>query len=332
MNAVTLPSHGAAPASVPTRPTLRQPPAWRLPLIVAVVCAVAGVLLPEQLGLLTRMAVMALLVLSVDLVVGYAGLPTLGQAAMFGVGAYAAGLAALRWSADPLIGLACGTFAGALTAALSGLFVLRYQGFTFLMLTIAVAQILESTASKARTITGGDDGLSGFFLSPLFGRIEFDLEGRTAFAYSAGVLVLVLYLLRRLVQSPFGLSVQGIHQSRARMSALGTAIVPQLWRMYTLAGGVAGAAGALSAQAAGIVGLDTLSFSLSADALVMLVLGGTGRLGGALIGTVVFMVLHHTAASVNPYHWLFVIGALLMGVVLLPRGWTARVWKGRFRR
>jgi branched-chain amino acid transport system permease protein len=327
MNTVTLASHVAAPPAGTGRPQLRQPPAWRLPVIVAVVCAVAGVLLPDQLGLLTRMAGMALLVLSVDLVVGYAGLATLGQAAMFGIGAYAAGLTALKFSADPLVGLACGALAGAVTAGLSGLFLLRYQGFTFLMLTIAVAQILQSVASKARSLTGGDDGLSGFFMAPLFGRIEFDLEGRTAFFYTAGVLVLVLYALRRLVNSPFGLSVQGIHQSRARMSALGTAIVPQLWRMYVIAGAVAGVAGALSAQGASIVGLDALSFSLSAEALVMLVLGGSGRLGGALVGTVIFMVLHHTAASVNPYHWLFVIGALLMVVVLLPQGWPQRIAK-----
>lgn len=333
MNSVPLPSvplQSTTPVrrAAAGRPAVRQPPSWRLSLIVAAVCALAYVALPDQLGLLTRMAIMALLVLSVDLVVGYAGLATLGQAAMFGMGAYAAGLAALKLSADPLIGLACGALAGGLTAGVTGLFLLRYQGFTFLMLTIAAAQILQSSAGKARSLTGGDDGLSGFFMAPLFGRLEFDLEGRTAFVYAATVLVLVLFALRRLVNSPFGLSVQGIHQSRARMSALGTAIVPQLWRMYTLAGAVAGLAGALSAQSAGIVGLDALSFSLSAEALVMLVLGGSGKLHGALIGTVVFMLLHHTAASVNPYHWLFVIGALLMTVVLLPRSGWQRLWPG----
>lgn len=329
MNTLSMPA-AAAPAAQ-ARPAVRQPPAWRLSMIVALACAAAYVVLPDQLGLLTRMAIMALLVLSVDLVVGYAGLATLGQAAMFGVGAYATGLAALKLSADPLIGLACGALAGGITAGLSGLFLLRYQGFTFLMLTIAVAQILQSMAGKARGLTGGDDGLSGFFMNPLFGRIEFDLEGRTAFGYAAVVLVVVLYALRRLVNSPFGLSVQGVHQSRARMSALGTAIVPQLWRMYTIAGVVAGLAGALSAQSAGIVGLDALSFSLSAEALVMLVLGGSGRLHGALIGTVIFMLLHHTAASINPYHWLFVIGTLLMAVVLVPRQWLQRFKPGAAR-
>lgn len=303
----------------PARPVVRQPAAWRLSAGVAVACALGWWLLPDQLALLTRIAAMALLVLSVDLVVGYAGLATLGQAAMLGVGAYAAGIAALHWSADPLVGLACGALAGGAMAGVSGLFLLRYNGFTFLMLTIALAQIVQSLASKLRSWTGGDDGLSGYLLDPLLGHFEFDLEGRMQYVYVCAVLVFVLYALRRLVNSPFGLSVQGIHQSRARMSALGTAIVPQLWRMYTLAGGVAGLAGALTAQTALVVGLDSLGFSLSAEAIVMLVLGGAGNLLGALIGTAVFMVLHHTASSINPYHWLFVIGGLLMVVVLAPK-------------
>lgn len=308
----------------PARPAVRQRPAWRLSVAVALASVLCWFVLPDQLALLTRIAAMALLVLSLDLVVGYAGLATLGQAAMFGVGAYAAGIVALRWSADPLVGLLCGALAGGAMAGLSGLFLLRYQGFTFLMLTIAVAQIVQSLASKLRDWTGGDDGLSGYLLSPLLGRFEFDLEGRTQYAYVCAVLVILLYVLRRLMNSPFGLSVQGIHQSRARMSALGTAIVPQLWRMYTLAGAVAGMAGALTAQTALVVGLDSLGFNLSAEAIVMLVLGGAGRLTGALIGTAVFMVLHHTASSINPYHWLFVIGGLLMVVVLMPKvSWRA---------
>lgn len=318
-------------SALPAR-LIHQPPPWRLSLGVGLLCFACLLAFPDQLGLLNRIITMALFVLSLDLVVGYAGLPTLGHAALFGVGAYTAGIVALQLHADPLLGLACGALAGGVTAGLSGLFLIRYQGFTFLMLTVATAQIVQSLAGKFQSLTGGDDGLSGFFMAPLLGRLEFDMAGRTAFIYSAGVLVIVLYLLRRLVSSPFGLSLQGIHQSRARMSALGTAIVPQLWRVYTLAGALAGMAGALSAQCAGIVGLDTLSFSLSAEALVMLVLGGSGTLQGALIGTLVFMLLHHTAASINPYHWLFIIGGLLMVVVLVPQHQLMRVLRQRVAR
>ena len=296
----------------------RAAPPWRLPAVVLAAGLAAWFALPDQLGLLTRLFTTALLVLSLDLVVGIAGLATLGQAALFGAGAYAAGIFALRVMADPLVGLVVGIGAGAAVALASGAFLLRYQGFTLLMLTVAVAQIMASLASKARDWTGGDDGLTGFAPGPLLGRFAFDLEGRTAALYALAVLVLGLYVARRVVGSPFGLAVRGIHENRARMAALGTPVFARLLAMYTLAGALAGAAGALSAQTNAIVGLDSLGFALSAEALVMLVLGGSGRLSGALVGATVFTLLHHTASSVNPYHWLFVIGGVLMAVVLVP--------------
>jgi len=287
-------------------------------LILLVIGLLAWWALPDQLGLVTRIAITALFVLSLDLVVGIAGLATLGHAALFGVGAYAAGIFALHLHVDPLLGLMVAIAAGSLLALASGAFLLRYHGFTFLMLTVAVAQIVASLAQKARDWTGGDDGLSGFTMGPLLGLFEFDLEGKTAALYALVVLAAGLYVSRRVVDSPFGLAVRGIHENRARMAALGTPVVRRLLAMYTLAGALAGAAGGLSAQTNAIVGLDSLSFALSAEALVMLILGGAGRLHGALIGTVVFTLLHHTAASINPYHWLFIIGAALMAVVLLP--------------
>lgn len=296
----------------------RMAPPWRAPLVLLAIGLAAGWALPDQLGLLTRIAITALFVLSLDLVVGIAGLATLGHAALFGVGAYAAGIFALRVHGDPLVGLAVGTGAGALLALASGAFLLRYHGFTFLMLTVAIAQIMLSLAQKARDWTGGDDGLSGFTMAPLLGRFAFDLEGRTAALYALGVLVVGYYLARRVVDSPFGLAVRGIHENRARMAALGTPVTARLLATYTFAGALAGAAGALSAQTNAIVALDSLSFALSAEALVMLILGGAGRLHGALIGAAIFTLLHHTAASINPYHWLFVVGAALMAVVLVP--------------
>ena len=310
-------------------PVPRCAPAWRAPVIVLAVGIAAWWAVPDQLGLVTRLAVTALLVLSLDLVVGIAGLATLGHAALFGAGAYAAGIFALRLHPDPLLGLAVGAGAGALLALASGAFLLRYSGFTFLMLTVAVAQIVLSLAQKARDWTGGDDGLSSCTVGPLLGRFAFDLEGRTAALYAIVVLAAGLYLARRVVDSPFGLAVRGIHENRARMAALGTPVFARLLAMYTVAGAMAGAAGALSAQTNAIVGMDSLSFALSAELLVMLILGGAGRLTGALIGALVFTLLHHTAASINPYHWLFVVGAALMFVVLLPpqKAWSsARGW------
>lgn len=322
MNTLSLPWRKAQPVTEQDGAPRCAPP-WRAPLLLLAIGGAACVLLPEQLGLLTRIFIAALLVLSLDLVVGVAGLATLGHAALFGIGAYAAGIFALKVMPDPLVGLAVGVAAGALLAFLSGAFLLRYQGFTFLMLTVAVAQIVLSIAQKARGWTGADDGLSGYAMAPLLGRFAFDMEGKVAAYYALAVLVLVLYGLRRLVDSPFGLAVRGIHENRARMAALGTPVFARLLALYTLAGAVAGAAGALSAQVTAVVGLDSLGFALSAEALVMLILGGAGRLTGALVGAAVFTVLHHTASSINPYHWLFVVGALLMLVVLFS---PAKAW------
>ncbi len=321
MNTITLKAIGTKPAQDTTAP--RCAPAWRAPLILLAIGVAACLLLPDQLGLMTRIFITALFVLSLDLVVGIAGLATLGHAAMFGAGAYAAGIFAWKVHPDPLVGLAVGIAAGAVLAALSGAFLLRYQGFTFLMLTVAVSQILLSLAQKARDWTGGDDGLSGFVMGPVLGQFAFDLEGRVAAFYALAVLVLLFYVARRWMDSPFGLAVRGIHENRSRMAALGTPVFARLWVLYTVAGGIAGAAGALSAQTNAVVGMDSLSFALSAEALVMLILGGAGRLTGALVGAAVFTLLHHTAASINPYHWLFVVGALLMLVVLVS---PAKAW------
>ncbi len=323
------PTRLAAKAGPVSLPVPRMAPPARAPALLLALGLAAWWVLPDQLGLLTRLFTTALLVLSLDLVVGIAGLATLGHAALFGMGAYAAGLFALRVSPDPLFGLLIGMAAGALVAVLSGAFLLRYQGFTLLMLTVAVAQILQNLANKFRDLTGGDDGLSGITMAPLFGCFGFDMEGRTAALYALGVLVVALYGARRVVDSPFGLAVQSIHQNRARMAAMGTPVFARLLAMYTLAGALAGTAGALSAQTNAIVGLDSLGFALSAEALVMLILGGAGRLTGALVGAAVFTLLHHTAASINPYHWLFVVGALLMAVVLLPPGKAWAWMRGR---
>lgn len=277
-------------------------------------------LFPGNLLMLTRIATIAILVMSLDLVTGYAGLPTLGHAAMYGMGAYAAALCAKFLTGDPLAGLVVAAGAGALLALVAGSFLVRYQGLAFLMLTIAVVQIMQSIASKLQFITGGDDGLSGFEISPVFGRFEFDMFGVTGYWYSMVLLLLSFVVLRRIMHSPFGLCCMGIRENRDRMSANGTRIYPHLLKLYVLAGTFAGLAGGISAQVNQIVGLDSLGFDLSAEALVMLVLGGSGNLVGAIVGTALFSSIHHFAAMANPFHWLFVIGGLLMAVVFLPKG------------
>lgn len=276
---------------------------------------------PDDLAFLTRLLIMMLFVLSIDLVLGYAGIATLGQAAMYGTGAYAAGLFAVHVGAGPLAGLAVGIAAGAAVAFVSGLLLLRTHGLTLLMLSIAVAALLQEIANKAGEVTGGADGLAGYVMDPVLGVWEFDLWGQTAYLYALAVTVLGFALARVVTGSAFGLALRGIHWSPARMHAIGTPVYWRLMTVYTLAGGMAGAAGALSAQTTELVSLTVYDFALSAEAVIMLILGGTGRLYGAVLGTVVFMTVHHVAAAVDPFNWLFAIGALVMLVVFFaPRG------------
>lgn len=276
---------------------------------------------PDNLGLLTRILTMTVFVLSIDVVLGYAGVATLGQAALYGSGAYAAGLFALHVAADPLLGLAAGAVAGAAMAFVSGLMLMRMHGLTLLVVSIAVAQVCQEIANKARPVTGGADGLSGITVDPLLGRFEFDLVGRTAYWYALAVLIAVFLFLRMLVASPLGLSARGIRESAARMAALGAPVRRRLVTIYTIGGAIAGMAGALSAQVTELVSLEVFSFELSAEAVLMLVLGGSGRLYGAIVGTVIFMGLRHVASTADPYTWLSVIGILVLAVVfLVPKG------------
>lgn len=302
-------------------------------LVLAALGLAAFFLLPEDLGFLTGIAITGILVLSLSLVLGQAGIATLGQAALFGSGAYAAGLAALHLTQNPLVGLFIGGTAGAAVALVTGAVMLRTHGLTFLMLSIAAAQLLYEIANKAHGLTGGDDGLGGFSLDPVLGLYRFDVQGRTGYLYGLAVLVAAYWLVRRLAQAPFGLTCRGIRADRVRMGALGTPVYRHLLLAYVIGGFLAGLAGALTAQTTEIVGLQSLGFAQSAEALVMLVLGGAGRPAGALVGTAVFMIVHHVAAAVDPFHWMLVIGLMLIATILvLPDGLVSLAGRLRGRR
>ena len=189
------------------------------------------------------------------------------------------------------------------------------------MLSIAIVQLLHEAANKASSITGGSDGLSGMSPAPLFGVFEFDLWGRSAYLFGLGLLLIVFAVLRFVTRSPFGMVCRGLKEDPLRISALGIYAFPVLLKMFVISGTVAGMGGALAAIATQVVGLDSVSFEVSANALVMLVLGGIGHLYGALIGTVIFMALEHVVAAINPFHWMTLVGAVLIAIVLFaPRG------------
>jgi len=290
---------------------------------VITIAAVIGYLLfPDNLALLTRIVAVALLVLSLDLVTGYCGIATLGHAALFGSGAYAAGILSAHYGInDPLLMTLAGVLGGALAGLVSGVVILRGHGLPQLVLSIALIHLFHEFANKTSSWTGGSDGLSGISADPIFGTFEFDLYGHTAYVFAIVLLVLVFVLLRLLVRSPFGMLCRGIKEDPVRIRAMGASPKAALLKMYVISGAVAGVGGALNAITTQVVGLDSLSFTLSAESLVMLVLGGTGSLFGALSGTVIFMLFEDYVSAANPFHWLTMVGVLLIAVVLFaPKG------------
>lgn len=299
--------------------------------------ALGFLLFPDNLALLTRIIAIALLVLSVDLVTGICGVATLGQAALFGAGAYAAGIGAAHYGiTDPLLMVLAGIAGGAIAGLICGIVILRAHGLPQLVLSIALIHLFHELANKTTSWTGGSDGLSGISPGPLLDMFTFDLWGRTAYVFAVVLLIAVFILLRILVRSPFGMLCRGIREDPVRVRSMGASPHATLVKMYVISGAVAGVGGALSAITTQVVGLDSLSFTLSAEALVMLVLGGAGSLYGALAGTVIFMLFEDFVSAANPFHWLTMVGALLVAVVLFaPKGLYGTAedlllrWKGK---
>lgn len=295
-----------------------DPEAWLW--LVPVACFF---LFPDHLVLGSQVLIVALFALSLDLVLGYAGIVSLGHAAFFGIGAYTAGLLAARWGwAEPLSGLVIAALVAAAAGFLTSFLVVRGHDLTRLMVTLGIGLLLYEAANRAAFLTGGVDGLS-LPASTLLG-FRFDLQGRTAYLYSLAVLFAVFLLARRLVASPFGLSLRGIREGRSRMPAIGAPVRWRLVAVYTVAAGIAGIAGALLAQTTQFVGIDTLSFQRSADLLIILVIGGAGRLYGGLIGSAIYMVAQDVLAGINPVYWQFWIGLLLVMLVLFRHRATWR--------
>ncbi|HEY5861572.1 MAG TPA: branched-chain amino acid ABC transporter permease [Casimicrobiaceae bacterium] len=295
--------------------------------------------LPRQALIGNEIAIVALFALSLDLILGYAGIVSLGHAAFFGLGAYAAGLFAKHASGDPLLGLAVGAAVATLAGFATSFLVLRGTDLTRLMVTLGVALLLAEIANKAASITGGADGLQGIALKPLLGLFAFDLSGRTAFAYSLAVLFLLFVVARRIVHSPFGMSLRAIRDNPLRAAALGIPVRRRLVAIYTIAAAYAGVAGALLAQTTQYVSLDVLAFDRSADVLLVLVIGGTGWLYGGLVGALVFKIAQEVFSSLTPQYWHFWVGLVLVVLVLIGRermslgrsglaGWIARRARG----
>ena len=305
---------------------------WEFALIAAL--PLSWFLLPSQALLLNEIAIVALFAVSLDLILGYAGVVSLGHAAYFGIGSYAAALFAKFVMPDPWVGMGVAVSTAAALGAACSLLILRGSDLTRLMVTLGVASILYELANKLDWLTGGADGLQGVVMGPLltpFGAFEFDLYGRSAYAYTLGVLIVCLLLARKLVHSPFGYSLQALRDNRLRAASIGLSVNLRLIAVYTVAAAIAGAAGALLAQTSGFSSLDVFDFHRSADVLLVLVIGGTGYLYGGIFGAIIFKLLHDLISAWTPQYWNFWLGLFLVVLVLVgrdklmsPRSWARK--------
>ena len=289
-----------------------------LPWLAAVA---AFFLLPEYLALGARILTYVLFALSLDLILGYAGIITLGHSAFFGLGAYVAGIRAAKLGVtDPLLLLVAAGFAAGALGILTGAVILRTHGLTQLMLTLAIAAVCLEIAHKATSVTGEADGLSGITIAPIFGAFRFDLFGRTAYLWCLALLFAGWWVTRKIIYSPFGATLCGIRENIVRMHAIGVPVYRRLLTAYAISAVLAGLAGALLAETNQFVGLNVLGFEPSGELMVMLILGGVGRLYGAFVGPLVYLIAQDVLAKQFPEYWYFGIGLMLVVVVLFARG------------
>ena len=300
---------------------------WRpWEFVVWVVIFALPLLVPSRALLVNEIAIVALFAMSLDLILGYTGIVSLGHAAFFGFGAYAAALFAKLVMPDPTLGLLVAIVLSAALGAVASVTILRGTDLTRLMVTLGTALLLLELANKLDWLTGGADGLQGVVMGPVLGLFDFDLFGRVAAWYSLAVVLVLFLLMRRLVHSPFGATLKAVRDNRLRAMAIGIPVVKRLAVIYTIAAAVAGAAGALLAQTTGFASLDVLAFDRSADVLLMLVIGGVGWLYGGIAGAIVFKLLQDTLSSVTPQYWMFWIGLILVLLVLVGRDRLFKPW------
>lgn len=317
----------------PTQNLLLQSGRWKLWEFPLWALALASpFVLSSHALIINEIAIVALFALSLDLILGYTGIVSLGHAAFFGMGAYSAALFAKFIMPDPLLGLAVGVLSAGVLGALCSATILRGTDLTRLMVTLGVGLILMEIANKLDWLTGGADGLQGVVMGPLLGKFEFDLMGKTSAGYSLTILLLVFVIARRFVNSPFGATLKAIRDNRLRAMAIGISVNSRLAVVYTVAAALAGAAGALLAQTTGFASLDVFEFHRSADVMLVLVIGGVGWLYGGVAGAIVFKLMQDVISSITPQYWTFWFGLFLVVLVLVGRERLIRPWTWYARR
>jgi branched-chain amino acid transport system permease protein len=317
MNAASSPIAGIEAFARSSRVTLPEWIAW-------IAMAALLVVLPKYSALYAEIASLALFAVSLDLILGYGGIVSLGHAAFFGLGAYSAALVAKHFMNDPLLGLGVAAVVAGALGAVTSVLVLRGSDLTRLMMTLGVCLMLGELANKLDWLTGGADGLQGVVMGRLLGRFDFDLGGRVGYAYCLTVLAILFFLARRLVHAPFGYSLKAMRDNPLRAMGIGIDVNKRLAATYTLSAMYAGVAGALVAQTTGFASLDLFDFHRSADVLLVVVIGGTGYLYGGIIGAIVFKLMYDVLSAITPQYWLFWMGLALVVIVLIGHERLAR--------
>jgi len=298
---------------------------WKILMVIVALAAVL-IIVPNTnsfiILLVTRALAFSILVMSLDILLGYTGLASLGQAAYLGVGAYATAILATKYHIglgwDFWLVLLIGIVLGAALAALFGLLAIRATGVYFLMITLALGQCVWGLAYRWNSLTGGDNGIN-LRERPKFGGIDLANE-MTFFFLVFGVFVVSLLLMYTLVRSPFGRSLAGIRERELRMKILGYNTWLHKYIAFIIAGAFGGLSGVLWAHTAGIVSPVNVELPTSVDALLMAVLGGSGTLVGGVIGTFIVFGLREFLSTLVPW-WQYVLGIVYVATILyLPTG------------
>jgi branched-chain amino acid transport system permease protein len=271
--------------------------------------------------LLTEILVFGLFAASLDLLIGYSGLASLGHGGYFGVGAYAAGLLALHATSNAFAQIAVASSIAAGVALVTGVFAVRSRGVYFLMLTLAFGQLLWVLALNWTSLTGGSNGIYGLPVPTLAGTSEWLVSRDNFYWYTLGVFVVGYAVLRVIARSPFGRALGAIRENETRMRSLGYNVPLYKLAVFTVAGGMAGYAGALACQQPRFFSPEGMSFEVSAVAVVAIIIGGQRSLLGAVLGAAVYYVLRDQLSDVLASHWQIILGAIFVLIVyLLPEG------------
>jgi branched-chain amino acid transport system permease protein len=301
-------------------------------LVIALLLLFVVPLQPTYIqSLVTKILIFAIFAMSLDLLIGYTGIMSLGHAAFFGTAGYAAGILVVRYGVDSVwLGLGFGILLATLVAAVFGIIALQARGIYSILITFALGQLLYSVATKWRSVTNGDYGLWGIPI-PSLGLSSFEWNGTYYYYFVFLAFIVCYFCLYRLVKSPFGKSLQGIREGESRMRALGYNIWLFKYVAFIIAGMFAGAAGVLYAYHSGIMTPGDLAVANSGFVMLMAIAGGVGTIYGPVIGAALIITIQYYAGILTPNRWPLILGGVFVLTIMYARAGVGvyffKLWK-----